>query len=143
MGEYVPVKIKFGGKIQRDQVPHLLVALEQCQLRTETGEADPEPGNLTETFGGDANYGQIEEVTSVCHMLNLDYEQITEGSSAFDGSITRYVGKQLESLDCNEAGDALIPLSKVLEIETLTQGMANLINIAKFWAKPLVLEIIP
>lgn len=143
MGEWTGVSIKFGGKLKREQADDLIAAIMQNQLRVFVTDDDPTILNLNLEFGGEANYGQIEEVTGACQLLGIEYEQVIKGCSAFDGSITRYVGGQLESLNSDEDGEALIPLKQVLEIETLTQGMANLINLAKFWAKPLVLEIIP
>jgi hypothetical protein len=143
MGEYIPATVQFGGKVKRSLIPTLIELLERYDMRAEGDEeAEPTPENITEKFRGDQiNYGQIEDITTFCQSHNIDYEHWADGANGGDPYIVRWIDGKEEMLGYSD-GEIMIPLARVLEIETLITGMADLIALARRWAKPLEMEIV-
>lgn len=142
MGEYVPTSIKFGGKLQAKFVETLIVLLNDKMFCTDQDGENPDRTNLNERFRADeVNYGQIEAIVDFCKTHQLDYEHWIDACSGEDPTIERWVSGERESLSFSD-GEVMIPLARVLEVETLVSGMANLLARAKRWNTPLELKII-
>ena len=138
MGDRCTVNIKFGGPVTEDQANELLLALKGHQFVQDWGD---DPSELTiedldETLHAEeVNYANIEDVELICRMYGIAYEKWNSAGGDYGEQIERYLDGTRMSFPCAD-GEALVPLSEVLKVETLASGMAKLIEQARFRARP-------
>lgn len=135
MGDRVTVRFTFGGKIKRSEVDDLMKLLrEENAYSQETGGKvtldDLLEGN--ELYVPEVNYAQTDEIDTFCEMHGIDFDKWHESGGGFHGAAIRMRNSVLSELPAID-GEPMVPLSKVLEVETLVTGMANLVNLAKQW----------
>jgi len=150
MGERVPTTIKFGGKLRAEHAERLIELLNEDNFYSEDADLtsggdvdDVVVDHLDDTLRADeVNYGQIEDIIAFCREHKLDYEHWIDACGGGDPSVERVVAGTSETLNYSD-GEPMIPLARVIKVETLVTGLADLIALAKRWSTPLKLEIVP
>lgn len=137
MGEYVTTTVKLGGKITRSEANALAVHLAARYQFTAEMEADLCADNLNELLTAhEVNYGNIEDID---FPDGIDIEHWVDDCGEGEG-ITRTVDGVEKYRDAT-SGSPAFTLAEILAVDALASGLGTLIEAAKWWAKPLVLEI--
>lgn len=142
MGEYVPVTVQLGGKLNASAVPELIRILEDQGFWVD--DEGPTEANLGALFRAEeVNYGQTIELDSFVSAHGLDYQKWCDACMGGDPDITRSIGGVKHTAPASE-GEPMLPFTDVLKVETMLQGMADLIKLAKWWKSDLPpLRIVP
>lgn len=132
MADTCAVYIKFGGKISRQAAKDLIAVLKDQGYYWDDGSGgDPEMGNIDEDFCCDeVNYANIDAIGLVCREHGIDYHMTHGAGDSFAAGCVRLMGGRHE--ECVDDDGPLVPLKKVLEVETLASGLADLIDLARF-----------
>lgn len=136
MGDRCTVWFRLGGNIPRPQAIELIRRMTFEGLQVDLGE--PDINNLHEGFWGyEVNYGLIDSVTDYCRAHGVAYELWNESGGGYSAGIKRFDGTQEISCTSDHEMQALVPISDILQVETLASGLADLIKLAKFFSGDL------
>ncbi len=145
MGDRCRVTLSFGGRITEAQAQELIERLAEYDFRIEETYRAP----TLDTLGDDClaaeevNYGDVDNVTAWCRAQSIAFDYRNDAGGSYSEGVARFDGQRYEELTASECVPT-IPLSRVLETETLITGMGALIDLAKFMSAPLPpLEIVP
>ena len=144
MGDRCTVYMEFGGKISRQAAEALVKVLEAEGYRSNDTDDEPSIDILDHSFYcHDVNYANIEAIEDVCSEHAIDYRKENDAGGGYGAAIELWVGGVAKTFSCSE-GEPCVPLSRVLEVETLACGLADLIAEARFAVEGLPeLEIEP
>lgn len=138
MGEYVTTSVKLGGKITRSEANALAAHLAERYQFTGEMEADLCADNLNETLiAHEVNYGNIDDIDFPDGITQWEHwvDDCGEGEG-----ITRAIDGVAKYRDA-ASGLPVFALEEILAVDALASGLGTLIEAAKWWARPLVLEI--
>ena len=156
MGDRVSVDMKFGGKISVEALDRLILELDSERFfegasasLTSRGVAGVPVADKLSALAGwlhadDINYAYTDGIDGVCQHYKIDFDKRHDAGGGFGACVLRMRDGVLRAYPSDEEGEATIPLSRVLQVETLVSGLADLIAEAKAWAQPLAkLEVVP
>lgn len=138
MGDRVTVYMTFGGKLKRSALPEFIELLEgECFASNENSSGDY-PLELAlldghQLHAHEVNYANTEAIDEFCIEHGLSFDKYHDEGGGFGAGIIRLRDGEAESMPAAE-GEPMIPLSKILEVETLATGLADLIALAKRWS---------
>ncbi len=149
MGDRCYVYITFHGKISHRAAQALVEVLnEQGYVQWDCNASarsalEPAKADLAGTFEcEEVNYARIDEIEAVCSEHGIDFDMEHTAGGGYAAGRVRFVGG--ERRECTGGDGPMIPLSMVLETETLASGLGNLIALARFMLADLPpLEVAP
>jgi hypothetical protein len=144
MGDRCNMTLTFHGAITLEQADELIDKLAFYDFVVQSLDDDPYDPNkkllateLSETLDAEEiNYADISLVTNYCLSEKIAFEVWNSAGSGYPEGIVRFDGNESKTFTYYE-GEALIPLSKILDINALTTGLTELMEDALFMAKDL------
>lgn len=137
MGDRCDVWIKFGGKISRQAAEALIEVLNDEYYTVFGSNPDGgekvEMGDLDEEFSAEeVNYANIDEIDAVCREHGIHYDMQHGAGGGYSAGCIRFLNGRKEETPATNELEPLVPLKKVLEVDTLASGLGKLIDLARF-----------
>ncbi len=134
MGDRTDVYIKFGGRISRRAAEALVEALEREGYRCNDGtDNKPTIADLDEDFYAyEVNYANIDGLDAVCRRFGIDYDMNHGAGGGYGPCCQRYMGGEHRECSADADSGPMVPLSQILDTETLATGLGDLIKLARF-----------
>ncbi len=140
MGDRCSMSINFGGQLKRELVEEFIEAIDadgfsSHQLGSFIGKpVDKVMEDIISNgvFGDDINYAQFDQIKAFCMDQKIQYWAWNGTGGDYGEGLERYDGEDARSAACSD-GEPMIAMFELLKIESLAQGLADVLEIAKWW----------
>lgn len=153
MGDYVQASLTIGGLINEDGIKRLSEAIAAQGVAADWGDRalamrDAETlirevisrQECVLLYDNQANYGNMDEITTACLELGLFYELQYDAGCEFSAGLNRYdpgIGREREAVTGESIGAPLIEMATVKDALHVPEKWKKLIDEINFWLSPI------